>query len=223
MGYQSGWLFAKCLICKMGIFFPTLQDCFYYKNEIIHVKHLPEWWHIISAQQMIQSIKFIYYGDTRIQSNELVLVFLNMFCLNGMPGVYPWEPQVLKNEGLGGEVGTGNGRAVSPLQISMHLLQRSVGERWRAAPRRPEVGEAEWEATYDNANHISWLNHLILSLGKFLLVFSCTRSLCTSCYELVKKIIITWLWEMVMKYTSVNSKRTRLLSFGRERKNHPPF
>ena len=129
----------------------------------------------------------------------------------------------MKNEGLGGEVGTGNGRAVSPLQISMHLLQRSAGERRRAAQRRPEVGESGWEATYDNANHISWLNHLILSHGKFLLVFCRTRSLCTSCYELVKKIIITWLWEMVMKDTSVNSKRTRLLSFGRDRKSHSPF
>ena len=220
MEYQSGWLFAKCLICKMGIFFPTLQDCFYYKNEIIHVKHLPEWWHIVSAQQMVRSIKFIYYGDTRIQNNELVLVFLNTLCLNGMPGVYPWEPQVLKNEGLGGEVRTGDGRAVFPLWISMHLLQCNVGEGWRAVQRRTEVGEAEWEATHDNANHISWLNHLILSLGKFLLVFCLTRSLCTSCYELVKKIIITWLWEMVMKYTPVNSKRTRLLSFGREATPH---
>ena len=169
---------------------------------------------------MVRSIKFIYYGDTRIQNNELVLVFLNTLCLNGMPGVYPWEPQVLKNEGLGGEVRTGDGRAVFPLWISMHLLQCNVGEGWRAAQRRTEVGEAEWEATHDNANHISWLNHLILSLGKFLLVFCLTRSLCTSCYELVKKIIITWLWEMVMKYTPVNSKRTRLLSFGREATPH---
>jgi hypothetical protein len=73
------------------------------------------------------------------------------------------------------------------------------------------VGEAKCEATHDNANHISWLNHLVLSLGKFLLVFCLTVSLCTSCYELVKKIIITWLWEMAMKYTSLYSKRKREL------------
>lgn len=91
-----------------------------------------------------------------------------------------------------------------------------VGDEGQAR-RRTEVGEAEWEATCDNANHISWLNHLVLSLGKFLLVFCLTVSLCTSCYELVKKIIITWLWEMVMKYTSLYSKGTRLLLSGRDR------
>lgn len=141
-----------------------------------------------------------------------------------VPGVYTWGPWVLRSECLSDKVGTGHGMAMSLFQIWAHLFKCRVGRGVEGqAQRRTEVGEAEWEATYDNATHISWLNHLVLPLGKFLLVFCLTVSLRTSCYELVKKIIITWLWEMVMKYTLLYSKGTRLLPFGRDRKSKPPF
>lgn len=170
------------------------------------------WWFSIMGVPEFKIMNFSWSFQTHF-----------FFCLNDMHAVYLWDFQVLNNEGLGDEVGAGNAMTVSPLQICTQLLQCSVGGGCRTAHRRTEVGEAEWEATYDNANHISWLDHLVLSLGKFLLVFCLTVSLCTSCYELVKKIIITWLWEMVMKYTSVYSKRTRLLPFGRDRKSQPHF
>ena len=142
---------------------------------------------------------------------------------NAVPGVYLWDPQVLGSEVSSDDIGIGSGWQYL-LSKSEHVCTSAVLVWDRGqGQRRAEVGEAEWEATCDNANRISWLNHLVLSLGKFLLVFCLTVSLCTSCYELVKKIIITWLWEMVMKYTLLYSKGTRLLPFGRDRQSKPPF
>lgn len=45
------------------------------------------------------------------------------------------------------------------------------------AQGRTEVGGGEREAAFGNTNHVSWLSHLVLPLGKFLLVFCLTVSL----------------------------------------------
>lgn len=206
------------LICKTGtVMPPTLQGCFRNKNERICVKHLAECWHLVSAQQTVWQSSI--WGVLKIMNT--FWSFWTCVLANAVPGIYLWDPQFSGSEGSSDDTGIGSGWRCL-LSKSEHICARAVLVRDTGqGRRRAEVGEAEWEATCDNANHISWLSHLVLSLGKFLLVFCLTVSLCTSCYELVKKIIITWLWEMVMKYTFYIAREQEFCHLGETGKASP--